>query len=74
MTTYSDTPLEGVDLVVGPKGDMGKPTGKTGWCFDCDCMMLEVHWRHVDESEWICFSAMQDLGEGIWQIDPNLFG
>ena len=71
---YQDTSLEGVDLIVSERGDLGKPTGNTGWCFECDCMMVEVHWNHLDEKQWICFSLVRELGEGVWQIDQNLSG
>ena len=68
-----DPPLDGVDLVVSERGDLGKPTSNIAWCFDCDSMMLEVHWRHKDEDQWVCFSTLKELGEGVWQLDPNLF-
>ncbi len=71
---YEDTPLEGVDIVVSEKGDLGRPTGETAWCFDCDCMMVEVTWKHTEQTEWLCFSILNELGEGLWQINQNSYG
>ena len=71
---YDDSSVEGVDIVLSPNGQLSKPTGEVGWCFECDCMMVEVHWTKTDCTEWICFSLMRELGEGVWQMDESLYG
>jgi len=69
----NDGSLDGVDLVSAEDGQLGKPTGNTAWCYECDSMMLEVRWSNAGETEWICFSTLYDIGAGIWKMDLNLY-
>ncbi len=63
-----DEPIEGVNLIVSPQDDLGRPTGEISVCDSCGSTVFQVTWKHSGKVTWVCMRLTKYLGEGVYQI------